>query len=142
MCNVSIAEPLPHSKQLTGNLVLSLSFPYDNSDYLLIFTSCEHFDMLSSNPALTSSLIINQAFHQPAPLTAPVNPSTQDTQSTQRPHLSIVYVFKERSAIHQLPKLWLRGQDLNLRPSGYEPDELPDCSTPRPNLMNYKEPQL
>ncbi len=26
---------------------------------------------------------------------------------------------------------WLRGADLNRRPSGYEPDELPDCSTPR-----------
>jgi len=27
----------------------------------------------------------------------------------------------------------LRGQDLNLRPSGYEPDELPGCSTPQYN---------
>ena len=26
---------------------------------------------------------------------------------------------------------WWRGWDLNPRPSGYEPDELPDCSTPR-----------
>ena len=25
----------------------------------------------------------------------------------------------------------LREQDLNLRPSGYGPDELPDCSIPR-----------
>jgi hypothetical protein len=30
-----------------------------------------------------------------------------------------------------LLKIWLRGRDLNPRPSGYEPDELPGCSTPR-----------
>ena len=29
---------------------------------------------------------------------------------------------------------WLRGLDLNKRPSGYEPDELPGCSTPRSTL--------
>ena len=27
--------------------------------------------------------------------------------------------------------MWLRGMDLNHRPLGYEPNELPDCSTPR-----------
>jgi hypothetical protein len=33
-------------------------------------------------------------------------------------------------------KAWLRGLDLNQRPSGYEPDELPGCSTPRYRAAN------
>src|SRR6266566_786647 len=31
---------------------------------------------------------------------------------------------------------WLRGLDLNQRPSGYEPDELPGCSTPPSTFVN------
>ena len=36
--------------------------------------------------------------------------------------------------------MWWRGQDLNLRPSGYEPDELPDCSTPRRSGCSWYGP--
>ncbi len=32
---------------------------------------------------------------------------------------------------------WLRGLDLNQRPLGYEPNELPDCSTPRCRALPY-----
>jgi hypothetical protein len=36
-----------------------------------------------------------------------------------------------RKATSPCKYLWLRGRDLNPRPLGYEPNELPDCSTPR-----------
>ena len=32
--------------------------------------------------------------------------------------------------------IWLRGVDLNHRPLGYEPNELPDCSTPQKNHIS------
>ena len=38
----------------------------------------------------------------------------------------------------ELPSQLLREQDLNLRPSGYEPDELPSCSIPRQYYLSLR----
>ena len=44
------------------------------------------------------------------------------------------FIESNRFANPLILKDWLRGEDLNLWPSGYEPDELPGCSTPRQRL--------
>ena len=45
----------------------------------------------------------------------------------------IHFSLNSKKEAHQMVCFFfeLRGEDLNLRPPGYEPDELPDCSTPR-----------
>ena len=45
-------------------------------------------------------------------------------------------ILKNVHAINYRHGGWLRGRDLNSRPSGYEPDELPGCSTPRHNYVD------
>ena len=42
---------------------------------------------------------------------------------------------KGRPVVGRPSEFWLRGRDLNPRPLGYEPNELPDCSTPRHNNL-------
>ena len=48
-----------------------------------------------------------------------------------RIELAIFCVTGRRDNRYTTGPNWLRKLDLNQRPSGYEPDELPDCSIPR-----------
>ena len=44
---------------------------------------------------------------------------------------NLILFSKKKRSNGPLFSKWLRELDLNQRPSGYEPDELPDCSIPR-----------
>ena len=52
-------------------------------------------------------------------------------QPNVKPSFAILEDVNAVNCRHAARKNWLRGRDLNPRPSGYEPDELPGCSTPR-----------
>src|SRR5437870_7603778 len=50
-----------------------------------------------------------------------------------QPNVQPSFAISKDVSANKLPasgRNWLRGRDLNPRPSGYEPDELPGCSTP------------
>ena len=51
-------------------------------------------------------------------------------QPNVKPSFAILKDVDAVSCRHAARRNWLRGRDLNPRPSGYEPDELPGCSTP------------
>ena len=42
---------------------------------------------------------------------------------------------RKRPRLSSWPLIWLREKDLNLRPLGYEPNELPDCSIARQSMI-------
>ena len=42
-----------------------------------------------------------------------------------------LHITRRKKPFRTFLILWLRELDLNQRPSGYEPDELPSCSIPR-----------
>ena len=59
------------------------------------------------------------------------NPEADYYDHEKGSFVTVYAVNEKEKTVSKNRLVWLREPDLNQRPSGYEPDELPDCSTPR-----------
>ena len=72
-------------------------------------------------------------------------PSLPESRGSRRSERQRPWLMQRAPQNHRTPdrlsrsevQIGLRGEDLNLRPSGYEPDELPGCSTARQWRVTY-----
>ena len=62
---------------------------------------------------------------------SPTGCARNPTPGTRRSSVRLITKEKSQPPKWETEIFWLRGPDLNRRPPGYEPDELPGCSTPR-----------